>query len=1057
MKGFTRLLLVVFLLEATVAHALDPERHISELAHRSWGTKDGAPPYVGAIVQTTDGYLWFAGYRGLYRFDGVRFQPFEAFSSQKLLSRNITSLFAQPKGKLWIGYRNGGVSVLEAGKLTHYDSANGFPEGRVMGFAQDRTGRVWVASSGGLAFLEGGRWRAVGAESNFPGLGAQAVLVDHLGALWVAGEHRVAVLDRGSSKFEIADEPYNGQVWQLAESPEGTVWMVETTRAVRPLERPGHRASFSGLSRADCQIRFLDTWQTERRCQRPDDLEVRVGSAGILFDRNGSFWITTLGDGLRRAPYPSHLKKEPIGEFSRALEQFMTKDGLTADVVTSIFEDREGNIWTGTRDGVDQFRNTALAPVDLSSNAGDLHLAPGDEGFVFAAGISDGIFRFHDAHEKTVMANAGSGELARLGGSLGFLYRDPLGSIWVQGIEGACRLVGQQCLDRVERPAGERGKRGQLGILRWRFGVDENRRLWGYVENEGLFVRDNGYWKAVTSAPSVATGLVPETQFTDVSGQIWFGFSNGQILSVKDGLVRTHTLNDGLTLGAIKAIDSFGTHVWVGGEHGLAVQRGSRFTSVLPYDVPAFDDVSGVVEGGDGSLWLNEYRGVVRISPEEVESVLQNPAHRARYERFDSNDGLPGVVVGRGVFPTAIRGTDGRLWFAASRGAAWVKPEHLHRNDLPPPVAIQSIVADGKMFFPNSKLKLPGTMSNLQVTYTGMSFAVPDRVQFRYRLKGFDHEWQNAGTGRTADYTRLPPGSYDFQVIASNDAGVWNNVGAELPIIITPAWYQTLWFYALCALFVIAALAALYRTRVAQVRSQMRRLLEARLSERERIARELHDTLLQGVQGLIWRLQGTANRIPPEQPARQEMQQSLDQADQLLAESRDRVKDLRPAAREVIDLAQALAEEGEELAPQYSAKFWVTVQGERRNLHPIVREEAFLIGREALRNAFRHAGAQDIEAELTYDEAALHLRVRDDGGGIGGSVLEAGGTPGHFGLVGMQERAKKLGGLLAIWSKPEAGTEIELKVPANVAYVRSDRSSGLRSMFAIFRRRAQPL
>ncbi len=274
-------------------------------------------------------------------------------------------------------------------------------------------------------------------------------------------------------------------------------------------------------------------------------------------------------------------------------------------------------------------------------------------------------------------------------------------------------------------------------------------------------------------------------------------------------------------------------------------------------------------------------------------------------------------------------------------------------------------------------------------------------------------------------------------MIASNNDGVWNEKGASIAFVIAPAFYQTWSFYALCALACVAMLAALYRIRVRQVAAQVRSRLEARLSERERIARELHDTLLQGIQGLIWRFQAATDRIPQGEPARRLMEQSLDRADQLLGESRDRVKDLRPTMRETRDLTDVLAAEGEHLSQLHSAKFRVSVQGTGRDLHPIAREEILLIAREALGNAFLHANAANIEVDLTYDDAALQLRVRDDGSGINAAVLDAGGKPGHFGLIGMRERANKLGAQLDIWSKPGAGTEVDLRVPARVAYADS--------------------
>jgi signal transduction histidine kinase/ligand-binding sensor domain-containing protein len=1028
MSGVTRVLLVLVLLSVRTALALDPERDITELMHRVWDSKYGVPADIRAFAQTSDGYLWIGSYHGLYRFDGIRFQKFQPESGPPLPSNRILGLFAAADNRLWIGYHAGGVSVLEAGKVINYSSVDGFPEGAVWTFAQDQRGRIWAASSGGLACLEGGRWRKVGDESNFPGSAAYAVLVDRLGALWVAGEHQVAVLRPQASKFESADEPYNGQVRRLAESPDGTVWMAETTRAVRPLERPGQGTHYTGLSRADCSQRFPETWQTEPRCRRPDDLEVRVGSVALLFDKDGNLWITTLGDGLRRAPYPLQLPKKPIGEFDHAVEHFTSKDGLSSDTATAIFEDREGNIWIGTADGLDQFRDTALAPVTLGSSTS---IVPGDAGYVFAV-ANRRLFRFHDARNRISVSGSGAG--------VGRLYRDPVGSIWSTAVDGGCRFAGDECATLLGVPSENQPLSGgpyRPGERDWRLAVDGDHRLWAYVAKAGLFAFENGHWSPIGGAPSGPGSGKPTTQYTDAGGRIWFGLQDGRLLSVTNGLVHLYSSKDGLTLGEINAIDSVGTHIWAGGENGLALLRGPRFAPVLPYDAPAFSSVSGIIEAPDGSLWLNENRGVVHVSAAEVSAMLHDSSHLTSYEILDSEDGFPGTPVHFDIAPTAISGTDGRLWFATSHGVAWVNPQHLHRNQLPPPVIIQSVVADGRTLLPSGKLELPGKTNNLQIAYAGLSLSVPERVQYRYRLKGLDQEWQNAGTRRTAYYTRLAPGSYDFQVVAANDAGVWNRLGANLAITIVPTWYQTWWFYALSTFLVLTALAGLYRLRLAQVRAETRRLLEARLTERVRIARDLHDTLLQGMQGLIWRFRAATNRIPPEQPARQLMEQSLDRAEELLGESRDRVKDLRPVTYDVVDLAQSLAAEGEQFANLYPAKFRVSVQGAPRDLHPIVREEGFLIAREALGNAFRHSGAKDVEVDVTYDEGALHVRVRDDGRGITAPLLEPGGRPGHFGLVGMRERAKKLGGQLDVWTKTGAGTEIDLRVPAKVAYRRS--------------------
>jgi signal transduction histidine kinase len=336
---------------------------------------------------------------------------------------------------------------------------------------------------------------------------------------------------------------------------------------------------------------------------------------------------------------------------------------------------------------------------------------------------------------------------------------------------------------------------------------------------------------------------------------------------------------------------------------------------------------------------------------------------------------------------------------------------------------------------------LPIHATNLQIAYTAGSLTVPERVRFRYALEGSDRNWQDVGNRHEAVYTNPGPGRYTFRVIAANNDGVWNDTCTSIPFTIPPAFNQTKLFYTLCALLGLAALYALYKVRTRQLAAEVRGRLEARLAERERIARELHDTLLQGVQGLMLRFHTVASRISQRDPARALMEQALERADQVLGEGRDRVKELRATADNEADLPHALAAEGEQLALIHGAQFRTSVEGAHRDLHPIVRQEVLLITREALGNAFRHSGAQHIEAEISYAQAVLHVRIRDDGRGIDTDVLDAGGRPGHFGLLGMRERAEQIRAQLKIWSKPGAGTEIDVQVPASVAYRQSQNLS----------------
>ena len=332
-------------------------------------------------------------------------------------------------------------------------------------------------------------------------------------------------------------------------------------------------------------------------------------------------------------------------------------------------------------------------------------------------------------------------------------------------------------------------------------------------------------------------------------------------------------------------------------------------------------------------------------------------------------------------------------------------------------------------------------------------FLTPQRVNFRYRLDGHDREWHEAGTRRQAFYTDLPPGKYSFRVIACNSDGVWNDNAAKLDFYVAPAYYQTYWFRALCGLFFLALLWAAYRFRVRRLHREFALTLEARVRERTSVARELHDTLLQSFHGLMLRF-AVVSQLLPERPveAKEQLDGTIDRAAKAIAEGRDAVQGLRSSTVQTNDLARAVNTLGEELAAdpanQATPAFRVTVEGEPRDLHPILRDEIYRIAAEALRNAFIHAAARQVEVEIRYDNQQFRLRVRDDGRGIDPGVLSEHGREGHFGLPGMRERGKLIGGKLVIWSEAGAGTEVELRIPAAAAYTTATKRSWISELLA---------
>jgi signal transduction histidine kinase len=576
--------------------------------------------------------------------------------------------------------------------------------------------------------------------------------------------------------------------------------------------------------------------------------------------------------------------------------------------------------------------------------------------------------------------------------------------------------------------------------------------MWVSVYDKDVFRFSGGTWSKSGGLDGLPGGW-SIVQSADETGVLWFGYPGDRVSRVDGRHVQNFDSTRGLTLGNVSSILAAQGQVWVGGDLGLALLVKGHFVSIRNSSAQPFRWVTGIVQARNGDLWLNGMNGISRLPQKEVERVLRDPTHPVDFETFNHLDGVPGPTTQHASLPTAILASDGRIWFTMAGGIVAIDSTHLVRNSLVPPVTIWAL-SSGPMRYTilDSELGLPVLTTNVQIDYSAGSLTAPEKVKFRYKLDGSDTEWQDVGTRREARYTNLRPGHYVFRVTAANNDGVWNETGASIRFTIPPAFYQTIWFYLLLAAACTALLAILYRVRVQAVASKVRDRLEARLAERERIARDLHDTLLQGIQGLIWRFQAAADRIAPGDAARTMLDESLDRADRLLEESRDKVKELRLVPSEEHDLGRALAAVGAEFAHGHTAHFHVNEQGARRPLHPIAREEAFQIGREALSNAFRHAGAHTIEIDVTYGDTELQIRVRDDGQGIASDVLHEGGKPGHFGLMGMRERAKKLGANIQIWTKPGAGTEVDMRVPAAVAYGRPHRETdGKRSWLARIR------
>ncbi|MBN8738974.1 MAG: hypothetical protein BGP24_10570 [Lysobacterales bacterium 69-70] len=987
-------LLLCALLAAMPAPAAEAEAPDDPLAapqyqHSAWSLQDGAPPDIWALAQRSDGYLWLGTGNGLFRFDGISFERYAPPPSQRLANSNVTALYTAADDALWMGFLPGGISVLRDGRWQHYDAAAGAPATMTTGFAEDRSGALWAAATrDGLRRFDGTRWQPVGADWDFPGHRADAVLTAADGTLWVATDTTLVYLPPGEHRFRSTGVALGGGHASLAQAPDGRLWLSD--------KKLGTRA-FAGAADAVAA--------TQESAVPP------IHFAQMRFDRYGVFWGTDRNNhGVRRS---SRLADIANGQGLRDRDFDASTDehnGLSSNKTVPLLSDREGNVWAGTNLGLHRFRYNnvrMLRDARLDDQLGYAIGASERYGLLIANRAS--VYALHDGPLQRLFT-APVDNIAGLATG-----RDD--TIWFTSTPGLWRWQDGR-LASLPSPDGT----GSASLIAGD-GADGLYALW---QPGGLQHHADGRWQP--AAPALAPQS-PSVLLRGADDALWLGYADSRLLRWRDGEQQVYTEADGMPAGTITALAPLDGALLVAGENGVALLQGERARPVATEPPELLNGVSGIVVAADGAVWFNGLHGIVQALPAALRAAAAT-GRPAAVRVFDKEDGLHGVALQFPASPSAVRDAAGRLWFATNQGIARIAPAQLYSNAAAPPVAIRALRAGGYDYAVRDGLALlPGTR-DLQIDYTALSLAVPRRVQLRYRLSGVDADWQDAGTRRRAFYANLGPGAYRFDVIAANDSGVWNRTGATLDFRIEPRFVETWIFYTLCALAAAATLFALYLLRLRQLAARLRARLDERHRERERIARELHDTLLQGVQGLILRFQAIANKVPRTEPLRDALETTLDRAEALVVQARDRVQDLRAGlGADAPSLPEALARTGAELAEAYPAEFRVVVEGRLPVLDSLRRDEIFRIGREALYNAFRHARARHIEVEIVAERERLRLRVRDDGQGIAEDILDAGGKAGHWGLSGMRERALALGAQLNIWSRRGSGSEIELLLP----------------------------
>ena len=1007
--GAWRVVTICFLISLlrSPLSGIDRDRRLNELYHTSWTMKDGAPSEIFAIAQTRDGYLWLGTTTGLVRFDGIHFENYESPFGQAFPAKNVSSLLAVPDGGLWIGFSSGEVSLLKDGRITTYSQKEGLPHSTVRSMVRDRQGRIWAASLTGLSQFNGSKWRSIGADWNFSG-GATAALVNHAGTIWIGDVYNMTFLPQGAGKFQTVATGLR-YVTSLAETAAGTVWMSQLSGPVRSVRPP-----FS----------YQPT-------------EAQAGSLKVIFDDRGSLWVPTLGKGLWRAPHPERFETYKPEELQALTERYTRANGLTSDYAETVFQDSEGDIWVGTNAGLDRFRQSAATAVSLPSNP-YMSLAADDGGKVWVSPSNNALRLVRDRRLLDKLPE----EFAQFGGrSASRIYRDAEGTLWMGTDLGLLRFAGGR-LNQFTYPHGSKpdpdGKGSPVTITE-----DCRGGMWVSLLGDGVYRFSDGKWTSL-EAMGGPQGIALSAS-TDPNGPVWLGSLDQTVVRIDDGGIHVFAAQEGVQVGKVRCIQGRNAKAWIGGDNGVAWFDGRRFRKLIPAE-GSLRDVFGILETDEG-LWLSEHSGIIYVPHSELVAFEKDPNHPVRFRVLDFLDGVDAPLQRSTANPALIQSSDGLLWFATTEGLVFVDPKSIPTDTVRPPVSITSVVANSKLYTPTSGLALPDRIRNLEINYIGISLAIPERVRYRYKLEGYDTDWQDPGARRQAFYTNPGPGSYTFRVMAANPDGVWNESGATIIFSIAPAFYETWWFRLLCALVAFGIMWMLYLLRLRLVTAQLQARLGERLLERERVARDLHDTLLQSFHGLMLHLQ-VVNELLPNGRAKAELEKSLGHADLAIAEGRSALYDLRSSASATSDLPESIKALGDELSAEGAATFRLVVQGPPRKVQTMIRDELYRIAREALRNAFHHAQARHIEAEITYGGRAFLLRIRDDGKGIAPEILEQ-GRPGHYGVRGMRERAKQIAGKLDIWSGVGAGTEIEFSVAASIAYGASPGGT----LFHLFRRK----
>lgn len=916
-----------------------------------------------------------------------------AFTSADGAPLRVSDMAQDKAGYLWMTSKNG----LYRFDGVHFDQplAKRLPTQMVKGILADADGSLW------LGYYYGGVSHVVGDQVTTyrDGLPAGTVFAFSRtpdGVLWTASTGGLSRFEQGQWHRVGPEMGYDGAALNdLSQSPDGRLWIMTANRTYLVL-RPG-ALRFEPVDRATV---LRELWHV------PASMDQKLLDlvSTLFVDSAGALWLPSR-DGIQRFRWSDGAERPP------AKEAFGVAEGLSDVTPNAFFEDRESNIWVATALGIDQFRESRITPHEVDEHLFMPTMAFDNDGVAWV-GTTWGGYRLTPA----------STHFPELGQYFSCVTRDRMGDVWMAGQSGLFHIVHGK-ISTVEGPTKE-----PSAVTRYQsIAIDGNNNLWVAISGLGLYRRSGEHWEEV----GALAGL-PTTHLTrlvaDAKGRLWVAYGDGHIVRLDGNKATVFGPSSGLSVGAVTDLSLDRDNVLVGGEGGLAQVLNDRFIPLLGEGRHAFEGISGIVQLASGEVWLQTDKGIVRIAAAQMHAAAATPTHEVAYELFDSEDGLIGQADKVRPLPSLAEGRDGRVWITTTREVASVDTRHLIRNRTQAVPSVASITADGKVYLPSGDVTLPPLTRNIRLAFTAPSLTMPARTTFGVRLAGVDEHWQDVGLRREASYTNLTPGDYRFDVRVTNEDGVTSVMPESFVFHVQPAFYQTWWLRLLVGLSVAFVLVWIYLRRLAliNVRAQIR------MDERERIARELHDTLLQSVQGLLLTLDAVLSQQSLSEHVRRDLDRALAMARHVVIESRSRVHHLRTdTPAEECPLETFLeADPGAEEAEPYA----VHVEGRIRPLKHEPGLEVVAILREALRNALTHAEATQITLRVKYGRWRLTAEVRDNGIGIAAGRADFSQREGHWGLSGMRERAAILGGVLHVSSVPGQGTLARLILPVRQLY-----------------------